>query len=72
MPLSAHDDQPYIINSYENDKTHILRKSVNWWETTLKNNLDFRITMSSQTHGPVKENWRQTHKDGNLFILLRR
>ena len=72
VPLSALDDEPYIINSYENDKTHILRKSVNWWETTLQNNLDFQITMSSQVHGPVKENWTQTHKDGNLFILLKR
>ena len=72
VPISKFDNEKYIIQSYENDKTHILRKSAEWWEATLMSNLDFEIIMSSRIHGPVKENWTKTHKDGNLFILLKR
>ena len=72
VPLSKNNDSKYIIESYENDTTHVLRKSAQWWEATLKDILDFKITMSQKVHGPVKENWTKTHKDGNLFILLKR
>ena len=67
MPLSKTDDENYIIESYENDKTHILRKSAKWWEATLERNLGFKIIMSSMIHGPVKQNWTKTYEDGNLF-----
>ena len=72
VPVSKHDDEEYIIAAYENDKTHLLRKSVDWWEKTLKETLGFTITMSSNKHGPIKENWTKTNKDGNLFIKLQR
>ena len=72
VPLSKTDDENYIIESYENDKTHILRKSAKWWEATLERNLGFKIIMSSMIHGPVKQNWTKTYEDGNLFILLKR
>ena len=72
VPLSATNDEPYIINEYENDVTHILRKTKLWWETKLTAELEFDIQFSSYHFGPLKQNWVKQNPYGNLFILLKR
>ena len=48
VPTSIKNEGNYIIEAYENDKTHILRKTIGWWENTLKDNLNFEIVMSAK------------------------
>lgn len=72
VPLSSEDDHPYVIPAYENDITHILRKSKEWWIDKLTTHLGFKLIFCSYSHGPVKENWTGIWPKGNLFAYLTR
>ncbi len=72
VPLSSTDDSKYIVPNYENDKTHILRKSKAWWEDRLSRKTGFKIKDSEYKVDGVKDNWTLKYPKGNLFVTLQR
>ena len=65
IPLG--EDGKYIIPAYELDKTHKIRRSLEWWSGRF---VDAGwMVMSAKTSMPhVKENWLQ-HRYGNGFFV---
>ncbi|MCF6276334.1 MAG: methyltransferase domain-containing protein [Candidatus Magasanikbacteria bacterium] len=61
----------YIVPDYEFDKTHILRKDLNWWIQKFKskgwNNVSFEYKIKG-----IKENWTNKYAFGNAFFIVKK
>ncbi len=65
IPLG--DGEKYIIDSYELDKSHFIRESLQWWHEQFEE-AGFDVDMSTYDMGPFKKNW-QFEPEGNMLIM---
>jgi SAM-dependent methyltransferase len=65
IPLG--DGEKYIIDSYELDKSHFIRESLQWWHEKFEQ-AGFDVDMSTYDMGPFKKNW-QFEPEGNALII---
>lgn len=65
VPLG--DGKKYIVDSYELDKTHIIREDLNWWFEKLSKK--FNVLKKSYEMKHIKENY-QKYKKGNGFFVV--
>ena len=68
IPLG--DGEKYIIDSYELDKSHFIRESLQWWHEKFEQ-AGFDVDMSTYDMGPFKKNW-QFEPEGNMLIIASR
>jgi len=68
VPLG--DGEKYIIPSYELDKTHVQRRTLEWWKKKLEQ-FGFDVEARYQW-GHLKENWTAVNLQGNGFLLGKR
>jgi len=69
VPLSVDDFcERYIIEEYENDITHVIRKSASWWNNLFVEN-EWQVTNFSNKFIGCKENWSHSHNGNGFFIL---
>jgi len=68
IPLG--DGKKYIIDSYELDKSHFIRESLQWWHEKFEQ-AGFVNVMSTYDMGPFKKNW-QFEPQGNMLIIASR
>ena len=68
IPLG--DGKKYIIDSYELDKSHFIRESLQWWHEKFEQ-AGFVNVMSTYDMGPFKKNW-QFEPEGNMLIIASR
>ena len=66
IPLGEHGK--YIVPCYEQDETHIIRESLDWWENKFHSN-NFEIIDSSYSCSYLKSNYKDWKK-GNGFLTL--
>ncbi len=66
VPMGENDK--YIIPSYENDITHVIRKDLEWWKNIFKKN-EFTIIEAVHNMKYIKENYEQYEKGNGFFIL---
>jgi cyclopropane fatty-acyl-phospholipid synthase-like methyltransferase len=66
VPLGENDK--YIIPEYEKDKSHILRKNREWWESKIEQ-AGFKLSFSTCDVEYFKMNWESLHPEGNLIII---
>ena len=71
IPLSLHDGSPYVIKEYEQDVTHIQRRTLNTWlEMFLRPS--WRVEAAYRVPG-IKDNYYKSGwEQGNGFITARR
>lgn len=67
VPLG--DGKKYYIDSYELDKTHIIREDIDWWIRKIEKS-GFSVFWYDKKLKHIKENWSK-YKNGNGFILAR-
>ncbi len=67
VPLG--DGQKYIVPEYENDVTHIIRESLDWWACAF-NTAGFRVARATTNMPHIKANWEH-YIGGNGFFILR-
>ena len=60
----------YLIDSYEQDKSHFIKEDMNWWTDKIKN-AGFSIARATYNLGPFKKNW-QFEPEGNALIIANR
>lgn len=60
----------FVIEHYEGDISHILRKPVSWWKEIFQKN-GWKITKFAYTMPPIKENWTSLYPKGNGFFILK-
>lgn len=60
----------YIIPSFENDITHIIRENQSWWLDTTSS-CGWQVQYSSLSQRGVKDNWLSAYPTGNLFVTAR-
>ena len=56
----------YIIPSYENDVTHIIREPMDWWVEKIRK-AGFHVKTATYQHKGIKDNW-SSWEFGNAFI----
>ena len=70
-PLAADDDcGHYIVPDYDQDATHVIAKSLDWWADMLANS-GWRVDLKTTHIMGCKENWRLRWPDGNGFLRAR-
>ncbi len=72
VPLSPEEGAPYVVPEYEQDVTHVQRKSLEGWHDLLLDAAggSFQVECRYKVQG-VKQNW--THYDkANGFLVVRR
>ncbi len=67
VPLG--DGEKYLIESYENDKTHVQRRSLSWWKDKITS-FGFDVDARYQW-GHIKQNWISVNPLGNGFFLCK-
>ena len=69
IPLG--DGEKYIIESYEHDKSHFIRETLDWWVNKFES---AGWTIDNATHdlGPFKKNWQKVDDKGNGLIIAHR
>lgn len=72
VPL-AEDDKigRYIIPAYDNDVTHILAKSKDWWKSEFESS-GWVVDRFDYEFQGCKENWTKEFPKGNGFFILSR
>lgn len=58
-----------IIPEYELDKSHILKKDLEWWKKKFESTGWKLISFSYNVEG-IKENWTSKYREGNAFFTL--
>ena len=73
VPLGRKQNGGYrfVIDEYENDATHVIRRPPSWWKTTFARH-GWRVSRFHYTMTAVKENWTSAHPRGNGFFVLER
>ena len=66
LPLGINDK--YVIESYELDITHVIRKPLDWWGNKFKDN-GFAVEYSGYSFDILKSNY-SSFKNGNGFFIL--
>ena len=66
IPLG--DGEKYIIPTYEEDTTHVIRESLSWWQSVFVKN-GFEVKMAEYLMRHVKEDWSQWEKGNGFFVL---
>jgi len=69
VPLSPKDGEPYVVPEYEQDATHVQRRTLGWWVKTLTRP-GFCVSACHLVPG-IKQNYAHYH-EGNGFITCRR
>lgn len=67
IPLGK--DNKYSVPSYENDKTHVVRQSIGWWQLTFEET-GFIVDEATYKVKHIKENYAKW-EEGNGFFTLR-
>lgn len=62
--------EKFIIENYEGDVTHIIRKPPSWWKKTFEKH-GWKIESFKYTMPPIKENWTIPYPKGNGFFILK-
>jgi SAM-dependent methyltransferase len=71
VPLAADDHSGrYIVPDYDNDATHVIAKSLDWWAGMLEG-CGWRVDLKATGIAGCKENWRLRWPDGNGFFRAR-
>jgi len=65
VPLG--ENNKYVIEDYERDKTHVIRESLQWWRETLERN-GFKVEKSLYRVEGIKDNWA-SYETGNGFFV---
>ena len=65
VPLG--DGRKYVVDSYELDKTHIIREDLGWWTELLEKY--FTVINKTYKMNHIKENYQQYEKGNGFFIL---
>ena len=65
VPLG--DGKKYVVESYELDKTHIIREDLEWWATLLEKY--FTVVSKSYKMNHIKQNYQQYEKGNGFFVL---
>ena len=71
IPLGYSDNgqEKYVIESYEHDITHVLRKPKEWWDNKFDSHGWDVVSWTYKVKG-IKENWTEIYDQGNIFYLL--
>lgn len=72
IPLGYLDNnnvERYIIENYEHDITHILRKPIEWWNDKLASH-KWHINSCTYSVKGIKENWTNFYDKGNVFYIV--
>jgi cyclopropane fatty-acyl-phospholipid synthase-like methyltransferase len=68
VPLAADDKcGHYIVPDYDQDATHVIAKSLDWWADLLKTS-GWNVNLKTTHIAGCKENWRLRWPDGNGFF----
>lgn len=70
IPL-ADNDGKFIIPEYDMDKTHILRKNLNWWIEKFKSKGWNSVSFDYNVRG-IKDNWTSKYEQGNAFFIVKK
>lgn len=71
VPLAENDYiGKYIIPDYDKDVTHLIAKSLSWWESFFIDT-GWQISNSQYSFEGCKENWTQIYPKGNAFITIK-
>ena len=65
------DGEKYIIESYEHDKSHFIRETLDWWVEKFEN-AGWIIDKATHDLGPFKKNWQKVDDKGNGLIIAHR
>jgi len=66
IPLG--DGEKYIITSHEEDVTHIIRESLEWWKDKFEKN-GFKVKKAKYLMKHVKQDWIEWEKGNGFFVL---
>jgi len=69
VPLSPKDGEPYVVPEYEQDATHVQRRTLGWWAKALTRP-GFCVGACHLVPG-IKQNYAMWH-EGNGFLVCRR
>lgn len=67
--IDNNNNERFIIENYENDITHILRKPIEWWNNKL---MSHKWNFDSCTYSVkgIKESWTNFYNNGNVFYKV--
>lgn len=60
----------YIVPEYEQDKTHLIRQTRQWWSNFFNDHY-WQNTAFSYTMPDIKENWTGRYPEGNGFFTMK-
>jgi len=60
----------FIIENYEGDITHVIRKPPTWWKKFFEKH-GWRVASFKYSMPPIKENWTIPYPKGNGFFILK-
>lgn len=66
IPLG--NSKKYVIPDYENDTSHVIRESLQWWQDKFVEN-NFNVIKATYRMRYIKENWIKWEKGNGFFIL---
>jgi len=66
VPLG--ENGKYVIPSYEQDETHHIRESIDWWENKFLN-AGFETVYKDYKIKHIKANWSKWEKGNGFFVL---
>ena len=70
VPLAADDESgKYIVPQYDQDVTHRIAKSIDWW-TRIFEETGWRVLRASHEFPGCKENWTKTWAKSNGFFII--
>lgn len=68
IPLGCQNNK-MIIPDYDKDPSHVLARSVTWWQNKFKS-FGWKNTSFSYSVRGIKDNWTSVHTQGNGFFVL--
>ena len=68
VPLG--EDGKYIIESYEQDKSHFIREPLEWWVKKFED-AGWMIDLATHDLGPFKKNWQFAPKGNGLITAVK-
>lgn len=70
LGIKVNGKEKFVIENYEGDVTHIIRKPVSWWKKTFENH-GWKVASFKYSMPPIKENWTVPYPKGNGFFILK-
>ena len=68
VPLG--EDGKYIIESYEQDKSHFIREPLEWWVKKFED-AGWMVDLATHDLGPFKKNWQFAPKGNGLITAVK-